>query len=225
VDRLVRRFLHPGDRCLDVGCGDGRAGGLGLQPYQVDYVGVDISETAVQAARARGLQAMRIDDSSSLPFADDSFDAVICLEVLEHLLTPKATVVEMKRVLKPGGVLIATTPNVAYWRRRLDLALLGRWNPFGYGLAVEQPWADPHIRFFNPGSLRRLLVAGGFSAVNVAGHRGSLLGDVPWIGRRLAVEQGSPPYRALERMWPALFGCFLNAVARKPSGPVEPKRP
>jgi methionine biosynthesis protein MetW len=220
VDRLFRRYIRQGDRCLDVGCGDGRAGGLGLRPYGAEYVGVDISQTAIEAARARGLTALRIDDSASLPFPDDHFDAVICLEVLEHLWNPRATVNEIWRVLKPGSVLIATTPNVAYWRRRVDLALLGRWNPFGYNLAVEQPWGDPHIRFFNPGSLRRLLAMCAFDAIEVAGHRGTFLGDLPWVGRRLAVEEGSAVYQWFEHISPSFFGCFLNAVARKPARPA-----
>lgn len=218
VDRLFKRFVHSGDRILDVGCGDGRAGGLGLKPYGADYVGVDISTTAVEAARARGLDARKIDDSGSLPFRDSEFDVVLCLEVIEHVIYPEVTLTEIRRVLKPSGVLILTTPNVAYWRRRADLALLGRWNPFGYSLAVEEPWADPHIRFFNPGSLRRLFERIGFTDIEVAGHSGSFLGDLPWIGRRIRQEEGSPLYRYLERRAPSLLGCFLNAVGRNATG-------
>ena len=48
------------------------------------------------------------------------FTVVVCFEVLEHLFAPHLAVAEMHRVLEPGGVLIATVPNVAYWRRRLD---------------------------------------------------------------------------------------------------------
>jgi SAM-dependent methyltransferase len=219
VDRLFQRYIRSGFRCLDVGCGDGRAGGLGLKPYGVEYLGVDISQNAVEAARARGLDAFQIADSTALPFADAEFDAALCLEVIEHLMYPQLTLAEIFRVLKPGGVLLLTTPNVAYWRRRLDLALLGRWNPFGYSLAVEEPWADPHIRFFNPGSLRRLLTGSGFIRPAVAGHSGMLLGDLPWIGRRIRGEQGSPLYRVFERLAPSLLGCFLNAAAGKPVVP------
>jgi methionine biosynthesis protein MetW len=217
VAQLIRRHLAPGSRCLDVGCGAGHTAAV-LTTHGCDYVGVDISETAVQQARARGLDARCIDDSGALPFADASFDAVVCFEVLEHIFSPQLSVREMFRVLRPGGVLIATTPNVAYWRRRVDLALLGRWNPFGYSLAVEQPWADPHIRFFNRGALERLLAIGGFTGITVGGHEGSLLGDLPWIGGRLRAAEASVVYRALEDRQPALFGCFLHAVARRPSG-------
>jgi len=221
VARLFDRWIPGAARCLDVGCGHGHAAGRPLTATGRTYVGVDISATAVAEARAIGLDARQIEDAAALPFADGEFDAVLCLEVLEHVFFPAQVVSEMVRVLKPGGYLIVTTPNVAYWRRRLDLLLLGRWNPFGYSYAVEQPWGDPHIRFFTAGALRRLLASSGLEAVQVAGHGGSVLGDIPWIGRRLRKRQASPAYRLLEVQVPSLFGCFLNGVGRKP----DPTRP
>ena len=216
VTMLLQRHLLPGARCVDVGCGDGRAGAFATERGS-RYVGVDISERAVAAARARGLDARRIDGSDALPFAEDSFDVALCLDVIEHVVFPDQTIREILRVLRPGGIAIVTTPNVAYWRRRLDLMVLGRWNPFGYGLAVEQPWADPHLRFFNPGSLRRLLQFCGFAPVRLGAHSGTLLGDLPWIGRRLNAGRTSALYALLEGAMPSLFGCVLNAVASKPA--------
>jgi SAM-dependent methyltransferase len=182
------------------------------------YVGADISPIAVQQARARGLEA-HVQRPNELPFQKASFDAVTLLEVVEHLFDVEPTLREIRRVLKPGGVLAISTPNVAYWRRRLDLALLGRWNPFGSSLAVREPWRDPHIRFFNPRSLRRLLVKMGFESVHVRGTGGGLLLDVPWLGRRLRHQgrHASPPYTALEDLAPTPFGCFLMGTCRKPT--------
>jgi len=218
VEMLLRQHVYPGARCLDVGCGDGRAGTV-VTGCGGAYIGVDISQRAVAAARGRALDARLIKGSDHLPFADNSFDVVLCLEVIEHVFLPDRSIQEILRVLSPGGTLIVTTPNVAYWRRRLDLALLGRWTSFGYGLAVGRPWADPHIRFFNAGALRRLLTWCGFQSIRVGGHSGSLLGDLPWMGRRLRAGRDlrtSSLYRVLETTAPSLFGCFLFAVARKP---------
>jgi SAM-dependent methyltransferase len=139
------------DRCLDVGCGDGSHYADWLNQNATAYVGVDISENAVRRARERGLDARLIDDAASLPFEDKSFDVVTCFEVFEHLFQPSAAALEIARVLRPGGVLLASVPNVAYWRWRLDLFLLGRWNPAGDSQSVARPWRDPHIRFFNRG--------------------------------------------------------------------------
>jgi SAM-dependent methyltransferase len=211
---LMAAHVRPGARCLDVGCGDGTTAGPWLLQRGCRYVGVDVSETAVQRAAGLGLDARLVDDASSLPFDDASFDAALAVEVLEHLFAPHLAAGEILRVLRPGGVLIVTVPNVAYWRRRLDLAVFGRWNPFGDDLSVEQPWRDPHIRFFNPWSLRRMLLATGFERVAVQGHGGAVLRDLP-AARRLWRGRPSPLYRAAERRLPALLGLRVGAVAFK----------
>ena len=213
---LFQTYLQPGARCLDVGCGDGRAAGVWLTNKGVQYTGVDISHNAIKDAKALGLNAIQIDDVTRLPFPDNSFDAVVCFEVLEHLFNPLLAVQEMIRVMRPGAVLLCTVPNLAYWRRRVDMMLLGRWNPLGDDLSVEQPWRDPHIRFFNPGVLRRMLRRAELEHITVGGHAGTFWGDMPWIGRRMGDRYGPTPYRRLERSMPALFAYRLHAIAFKP---------
>ena len=66
--------------------------------------------------------------------------------------------------------MIVTVPNVAHWRNRLDLALLGRWNPRGDHLSAEQPWRDPHVRFFSLSSLSRVVETSGFEVLERGGH-------------------------------------------------------
>jgi SAM-dependent methyltransferase len=211
---LVERFVPPGSRCLDVGCGDSQTVGPALRERGCRYVGVDVAETAIHHAQAAGFDAQLIKDASELPFQDGSFDVAFMVEVLEHLFTPYLAVAEVHRVLRPGGVLLVTVPNVAYWRRRLDLALLGRWNPFGDDRSVEEPWRDPHIRFFNPGSLRRMLFQGGFTEVGVEGHGGAVLRDLP-VARRFWKGRPSAAYRAAEVWLPSLLGLRVAAFAVK----------
>lgn len=213
--RLLDTLVRPGDRCLDVGCGDGQTLGPWLVQHDCEYVGVDVAETAVRQAGEHGLDARLIEDASSLPFEDASFDVALSIEVFEHLFSPNLAAAEIHRILRPGGALVVTVPNVAYWRRRLDLALLGRWNPVGDDLSVQQPWRDPHIRFFNPGSLRRMLSSVGFTKVELEGHVGAFARDLP-LARRL-VWQGRPSslYRAAESYLPSLLGLRLCAVASK----------
>jgi methionine biosynthesis protein MetW len=160
--------------CLDVGCGDGQTIGLWIHARSRSYVGVDVSSSAVASARAAGLDAREVADAAALPFADSSFDVVVCLEVLEHLFEPHVAAAEALRVLRPGGVYIATVPNVAYWRWRRDLALRGRWNPFGDNESEDAPWRDPHIRFFTAAALARMLSRTGFETVDVGGHEGEI---------------------------------------------------
>jgi SAM-dependent methyltransferase len=213
---LFQEYVSSGSKCFELGCGDGRTSGLYLRDHGCEYVGLDVSTSAVRAAKDLGLDARRIEDGESLPFPDSSFDVAVCTQVMEHLYHPQLAAADILRVLRPGGVLIATVPNVAYWRRRLDLALFGRWNPLGDEFAVAQPWRDPHIRFFNPGSLKRMLSSVGFSPVKVGGHGGGLLQDTPWVGRKLSKGANSRIYRLGERVFPSFFAYRLHCVAIKP---------
>lgn len=213
--RLFRTYLPPNARCLDVGCGDGRTSGVWLHANGYEYVGVDVSSTGISEARAAGLDARVIEDAGQLPFPDDSFGAVVCIEVIEHLFDPLAAVREMLRVLRPGGVLMVTTPNVAYWRRRMDSGLFGRWNPYGDELSVTQPWRDPHIRFFTVRTLRAMLEAAGCQRIAVGGHAGALVQHLPCVGRRLSRHGAGRVYRQLERLYPSLLSLRLHAVAYK----------
>lgn len=211
--RLFAAELPRGGRCLDLGCGDGGTSGVFLQGAGYEYVGADISETAVAAARGKGLEAVTIRDASSLPFSAGEFDAVVCFEVIEHLFDIESTLREVRRVLKPGGVLVLSTPNIAYWRRRFDL-LVGRWNPMGDPLSFQQPWRDPHIRFLTCKTLRACLATCGFRQPRVTAVMGAFLKDLPGVGR-IFPWRSSPVYRGLERLWPSLWGYRLVGIARR----------
>jgi methionine biosynthesis protein MetW len=196
-------------RCLDVGCGTGSSYARELGRRGATYLGVDVSETAVEAARAHGVDAEVIADAAQLPFPDQSFDLVLCVEVFEHLFAPDAAAREIQRVLKPGGRLVASTPNVAYWRLRANL-VFGLWNPLGDEMSIEQPWRDPHIRFFTPATLGRMLTTAGFSTVTTGAHNGRFLDHLTSRPSRFG---RSRTYAALERRFPALLGLTVHAEA------------
>ena len=101
---LVRRHAS-GGRLLEVGCGTG----LILERLRHDFdevVGVDLSEGMLERARARGLTVEQ-SSAEQLPFEDASFDLVCSFKVLAHVQGIRSAALEMARVLKPGGVLIA----------------------------------------------------------------------------------------------------------------------
>lgn len=210
LDALYRRVIPPEARCLDIGCGDGRSAGSWLIDTGHEYVGVDLAANALRRATTDGVRPVVLGEVTTLPFPDGSFDAAVCVEVLEHLIDPATVVEEARRVLVPGGLLMVTVPNTAFWCRRIDLALFGRWNPVGDLLSVEQPWRDPHVRFFTRAALRRLLISGGFHHVEVGGHDGAALAHVPVL-RRWA-SSPSRLYRAAEARMPSLLGLRLYAI-------------
>jgi methionine biosynthesis protein MetW len=212
---LLGRHLVPGTRVIDVGCGDGGTAGAWIQAHGCAYVGVDVSETAVRVARERGLDARVIENAKALPFEDGSFDAAVCLDVFEHLFEPELVAADIARVLRPGGLLIAATPNVAYWRRRIELAVFGRFNPYGSPDSMRRPWRDPHLRFFTGRTLRAMLETVGFETARTAGFHGALCRDIPHV-RSLTRGRPSRAYRRAERALPGLLALTIAIVARKP---------
>jgi ubiquinone/menaquinone biosynthesis C-methylase UbiE len=110
--------LKPGMRLLDCGCGPGTITvGLAEAVEPGEVVGVDIEESQLAAARqvakAKGLGNLRFETASvyKLPFPDRSFDAVYSHALFEHLGDPLAAAKELRRVLKPGGIVGIATPD------------------------------------------------------------------------------------------------------------------
>jgi glycosyltransferase involved in cell wall biosynthesis len=108
--RDIIQHFDRDDRLLDVGCGT-----AWLQEHFRDYAGIDVSEEAVAHAQERGRNAIVHDVEQPLPFDDDSFDAVIVKDLLEHVLDPVSVVQEIGRVLRPGGKVFASSPDAQRW--------------------------------------------------------------------------------------------------------------
>ena len=121
VRLAVSSRVAKGGKVLDVGCGLGEVLDGLTEEYQC--FGVDYAESNVRrAARRLGERAtVRQGSAFELPIGDASMDAVICLEVLEHLPDDHAPLVEMLRVLRAGGVLILAVPYTYYWPAYLKL--------------------------------------------------------------------------------------------------------
>ena len=100
--------VPPGARLLDVGCGTG-GNSVALAPFG-RVVGVDRAVGALTRSADRPLAARVQAEATRLPFGEGSFDVVVALDVLEHLDDDVAGALEMRRVLRPGGLLVVFVP-------------------------------------------------------------------------------------------------------------------
>jgi SAM-dependent methyltransferase len=108
--RDVTHNFPSGARILDVGCGS-----AWLADHFDDYTGIDASPEAVRAAQAKGRAVVEGDLAQPLPFEDAAFDGVVLKDVLEHLQEPVLAVREVRRVLRPGGMVFASSPDAQRW--------------------------------------------------------------------------------------------------------------
>lgn len=98
-------------RLLDAGCGKGYLGET-VRPYTQEYIGFDISSSAIEISRKRIPHSMfKTGSLLHLPFEDESFDCIICSEVLEHIPEHNKAIKELHRVIKKGGTVLISTPN------------------------------------------------------------------------------------------------------------------
>jgi 2-polyprenyl-6-hydroxyphenyl methylase/3-demethylubiquinone-9 3-methyltransferase len=131
-EMTVEAMAAPGvEDILDVGCNRGSIEYLFCKthPQRIDDVhieGIDISESAIQQARQLELPncTFRSFDGGSLPYDSEQFDLVLLIEVLEHVIDKPRLLSEIRRVLRPSGRLLFTTPNPECWPLRAESRLL-----------------------------------------------------------------------------------------------------
>jgi SAM-dependent methyltransferase len=114
-----------------------------------------------------GLQCDKVDLHGQLPYADDEFDAVVCVEAIEHVENPFHLLRELRRVLRPGGRLILTTPNVLSLPSRLRVLFTGLAAYFDF----DSQLAYGHIMPVSLPQLHTALDFTGFQLRTVAGNR------------------------------------------------------
>ena len=100
--------IPPGARVLDAGCGSGRTL-LELARYGA-VSGIELDPTAAAVATERGPFDVRIGRLEELPWEDETFDLITCLDVIEHTPDDRVTLRELRRVARPGGHLLVTVP-------------------------------------------------------------------------------------------------------------------
>lgn len=106
-------------RVLDLGCGSGKMACM-IKKRGHEVIGVDISQTAINKLRQKGINGEVVDLDKNIPNFQRLFDVVYCAEVLEHLMDPRGLLKELPTIMKKESFLIGTVPNSAFLKYRIS---------------------------------------------------------------------------------------------------------
>jgi 2-polyprenyl-3-methyl-5-hydroxy-6-metoxy-1,4-benzoquinol methylase len=165
-------------------------------------VGLERDPKAAEAARSVCDEVLVGDvETMELPFEAGSFDVVLCGDLIEHLRDPGSFLAGVRPLIRPGGRLVLTTPNVANWAMRLGL-LAGRWRYTDRGILDRT-----HTHLFTRATLRETLEAAGYRIVEL-----DFTVPLP-VARTDATERIA---HAVGRLRPSLFA-YQFVVAAEPA--------
>ncbi len=178
---LVDRYAAsvPQRRILDFGCGTGVVLGQ-LESTSGIAVGLDASSEALRFCRQRGLHRLVLGDGMVLPIRSGSVDAVVGLDVFEHLLDDQAAFGEVHRILTPGGVLVLSVP-----------AFRSLWGP--HDIALK------HFRRYRRPEAEAKLRASGFEIVH-SSYAVFYLFPLVLLSRVIEKLRPGPPHASLPRV-------------------------
>lgn len=161
--RTIFPFMTNNDiKVIDIGCGNGMVSKL-IYDLGFSITAADYTREQIQFQSDDRFMISKIDANERFPYPSDSFHAIFAGELIEHLFDTLHFIEECRRVLKPNGVLILTTPNLAGLEDRIK---------FLFGISPRHinplhPYLRLHIRQFTLYSLRKLLVGNGFVNIKI----------------------------------------------------------
>jgi len=201
VDAVPRRA-----RVLDVGCAGGYLAVALREERGASVLGVEPDPVAVDAARRRGVEVVAgaVDDPAVLAGIHGPFDAVLCGDVLEHVVDPWGTLAALAELLRPGGTAVVSLPNAGHWTVRRAL-LRGRFPREDHGL-----FDRTHLRWFTRADAHALVAGAGLTVVSEHFTEAPL---------PLEAHVGLPPRlrSAAVRRRPELFALQVVLVGQRPA--------
>lgn len=138
---------------LEFGCGCGGFSVLVKDKFDAETWAVEINEEAAHEASKKLDKVINSDATKSLDdIPENYFDCIILFDILEHLLEPSALLSALKNKLSDKGVIIASIPNIRYYRTFVDLVIHGNWDYKDHGILDRT-----HLRFFTYKSIVKML--------------------------------------------------------------------
>lgn len=156
--------LVPGGvkKVLDVGCGRGDLG-LKLKAKDREVVGVEKDEACYNIAREKLNKTFLSDiEKFQLPYPQKYFDCILYADILEHLINPFITLRGHRKYLNDTGFIIASIPNIRYYKVIARLVLGGTWDYMDKGILDRS-----HLRFFTLINIQELFVRAGYEIVEI----------------------------------------------------------
>jgi SAM-dependent methyltransferase len=146
------------DRVLEIGCGAGATVKWLRERHELRYaVGIEMAPSAARRAAAN-VDLVMSGNVETMALPEDNFDLILALDVLEHLVDPWEVVKRLHGILSPGGVIIASIPNIGHYSVSFPLVAQGQWN-----YRVDGILDRTHLRFFTRQSTLALLSCSGLT--------------------------------------------------------------
>jgi 2-polyprenyl-3-methyl-5-hydroxy-6-metoxy-1,4-benzoquinol methylase len=207
ISWLKKNGVKKGAKILDIGCATGDF--IKAAKSEFHMWGVDVSEFAVKQARIENPEIpnqVYVGNIESQEFPEGFFDAIVLWDVIEHLWNPSKTILNLIKILKPGGIVVLSTPNIG----SLAARLMGKYWPF---ITIPE-----HLSFFNKKTIFYLAKTSGLKPVG-------------WMSKGKWVNLGFLLYKlnkVLPRLMPISFVHWLQSknnlasiVLYMPSGDVQ----
>jgi 2-polyprenyl-3-methyl-5-hydroxy-6-metoxy-1,4-benzoquinol methylase len=210
VAGVLAALVPANSKVLDVGCGTGSVTQIIAAISGARIIGLEPDPDRAAVARSRGLEIINDYFTAEVVEKLGLFNAIVFADVLEHLPDPTSVLQLATSLLKPGGCVVLSVPNVAHWSVRISV-MRGRFDPAPYGIMDAT-----HLRWFTRSSLLRWLAATGMTVDEVRPTAGKTLPDYscrrPW--RYLLPRMRNPLIHKCLRLWPELFACQWVVRAR-----------
>ncbi|NCN87488.1 MAG: class I SAM-dependent methyltransferase [Candidatus Pacebacteria bacterium] len=201
IDRMAIEEIANNSFVLDIGCATGFMGKYLKEKKGCKVAGLDLREDELKIAKKNLDYTFKanIEDESSVKLilnkTKNKFDVILSTSLIEHTAQPDLVIKNMKKLVKPNGKIIMSTPNIAHWTTRLEI-LKGNFNYTDYGIMDET-----HLHFFTQKNFRELFVKNNLTIVK----------------QRIDAEGGGLPRLslALAPFFPNLFAYQILLVAKK----------